>query len=551
MELRFYQREACDATWAYLCSQAGNPVNVLPTGAGKSIVIAELCRAAVQQFAGRVIVLAHRSELLKQNAEKIERLLPPEVRVGIYSAGLGQRSTGAEVVCAGIQSVFRRAEEFGERHLVLIDEVHLVPHDGEGMYRTFLDRLREINPKLRMVGLTATPYRTGEGSVCRADGLFQKICYEANIPELIKGGFLSPIVSRPAEESVDTSGLHVRSGEFVPSEVEQLFDRKVATACDELVAAAAGRRSVLVFCSGVSHATHVAEYIQVRTGEPVGVVTGGTPPLERAGILSRFRSGTLRWLCNVDVLTTGFDAPCIDAIGILRATLSPGLFAQMCGRGFRLSPGKADCLVLDFGENIKRHGPLDAIDFGKRKSQGRAGDAPEKTCPNCEEPAPAAARACGACGFAFPPRELKHGESPDAETPILSEPVVWLVEEVRFTRHRKKKAEPDQPDTLRVDYLCTSASGGTPETISEWVCLEHEGWARRRAVKWWAERSHAPVGTIDQAIDLWLRGAFAAPTRLVARKEGRFWRIVSQELDPKPETWEEVAPEDVFEESPF
>lgn len=552
MDLRDYQREACDATWACLCAQAGNPVVVLPTGAGKSVVIAELCREAVERFAGRVLVLAHRRELLEQNAAKIQSLLP--WKVGIYSAGLNERDAGADVVCAGIQSVFRRADEFGARHLVLIDEVHLVPHEGEGMYQTFLGRLREVNPTLRLVGLTATPFRTSEGALCRPDYLFQRVCFEAKIPRLIEAGWLSPIVSQAAAESVDTRGLHVRAGEFVSAEVERLFEPKVAMACREIVEKTAGRRSVLVFCSGVVHAVNVATAIESLTGERAGVITGSSSPLERAGLISNFRSGSLRFLCNVDVLTTGFDAPGIDAIALLRATKSPGLFAQMCGRGFRMAPGKANCLVLDFGENIKRHGPLDAIDFGRPIGTGEPGDAPEKTCPNCETACHAGARACPDCGFAFPPRELKHGEKADA-TPILSAPQTWTVEEVRFSRHRKKKADIDAPDTLRVDYLCVPDGGGTPETISEWVCVDHDGWAGRKAGKWWRERSRAEP-TQDQAgsyipgcIDLWRRGAVAAPTRITTQKEWRFYRVLSAELDPVPEEWADEASDVDFEEA--
>lgn len=552
MDLRPYQSESIAAAWLHLCGQAGNPVVVLPTGAGKSLVIAELCRAAVQDYGGRVIVLAHRKELLEQNADKIGRFLP--FPVGIYSAGLNSRDSGADVVCAGIQSVFRRAEEFGSRQLVVIDEVHLV--GDEGMYRTFLDRLREVNPRLRMVGLTATPYRTGEGAICRADGLFQRVAYEAKIPELIAGGFLSPIVNRPAG-SIDTSGLHVRAGEFILSEVESLFDAHTAVACAELAEKAKGRRSVLVFCAGVAHASAVATCLGATLGEPVGVVTGDTPPMERAETLARFRAGSLRILCNVDVLTTGFDAPGIDCIAILRATCSPGLFAQICGRGFRLAPGKTDCLVLDFGENIKRHGPLDAIDFGARKPAAGTGDAPAKTCPNCEEECATSSRECPACGWRFPQPESRHGSEADAESQILSAPKVWIVEEVRFSLHRKKKAEPNSPATLRADYLCQPAEGGTPETISEWVCIDHEGWTGRKAARWWSVRSKAnpeadEAGSfIPSCLDLWRRGAVASPTKITTIRDGRFWRITHAELDPAPDEWLDVAPGEVFEEAVF
>lgn len=561
-ELRWYQQEACQSAWSHLCGQDGNPVIVLPTGAGKSLVIAELCRAAVQDYRGRVIVLAHRAELLEQNGEKVRSLLP--FSCGIYSAGLKSRATDEPVILAGIQSVFRRAEEFGERHLVVIDEVHLVPHDGEGMYRTFLNRLREVNPRLRMVGLTATPYRTGEGSLCRRDALFQRICYDAPIQRLIGNGFLCPLTSKPSSVQYDTSGLHIRGGEFIATEVEALFDdaSKVKAACQEIVAKTTDRQSVLVFCSGVAHANHVRETIESLTGETCGVVTGDTSRLERATTLERFRSRSLRYLCNVDVLTTGFDAPCIDAIAILRATQSPGLFAQICGRGFRVFPGKQDCLVLDFGQNIARHGPVDAIDFGKSKSaMGLDSDTPVKQCPNCECECQLNAAECPECGWIFPPKAIARHETNAAEDEILAKPKTWLVEEVRFQRHRKRKAEPGTPDTLRVDYLCTPTEGGPPETVSEWVCLDHAGFAFSKAQKWWQARCNVDPDAdennsfIDSAIDLWKRGAVASPVKVTTIRDGKFLKITKHELEPIPDEWLDVAPEPVeFEaavEQPF
>lgn len=552
--LRYYQREACDAAWRDLCEQAGNPVIELPTGAGKSLVIAEICREAVQKYNGRVMILAHRAELLQQNAEKVKSLLPG-VSVGLYSAGLRRFATDTDVVLGGIQSVYKKAELFGARHLVLIDEVHLCPFDGEGRYQAFISELRRFNPHLRMVGLTATPYRTGEGSICRPDGLFQRICYSAKIPELIAGGFLSPLTNQVGATSFDTSTLHVRGGEFIAGEMERLFDQheKVVSAAKEILIRTEGRRSVLIFCAGVAHAQHVKDVLSGLSSQEVGVITGGTLPLERSSLLSRFKSGTLRFLCNVDVLTTGFDAPNIDAIAILRATESPGLFVQICGRGFRTSPGKEDCLILDFGENLQRHGPLDAIDFGKKRKGTGGGDAPKKACPNCDEPCPVSVLICESCGWKFPPRELKHDTQADTDTAILSKPQRFIVEEVRLNRHKKRNAKEGDPDTLRVDYLCTACEGDILETISEWVCLEHTGWAGDKAGKWWKQRSNAVLDEpyIDSAIDLWQRGAMATPTYLTAIREGRFWKITEQTLDPKPTSWSDEAAEELFEDSPF
>lgn len=538
-ELREYQRTAVDLAWADLCAQAGNSVIVLPTGAGKSLLVAELARRA-RELSRRVIVLAHRKELLEQNAEKVRALLPGE-SVGLFSAGLKQRSTSADIVLAGIQSAHKGAALFGARHLVLIDEVHLV--GDEGMYRTFIDELRGINPGLRMVGLTATPYRTGEGKIVGPDKLFQRIAHEVAVAPLIAAGFLSPLVSATASAAVDCTGLKVRGGEFIQGDMERLFDdqAKVTAACVEIANKTKERNSVLIFCAGVGHAQHTAETLEEVTGESVGVVTGNTMPIERSATLANFRGGSLRFLVNCDVLTTGFDAPNIDAISILRATHSPGLFVQICGRGFRTSPRKKDCLVLDFGGNITRHGPVDAVDFNSRRRAFGGGEAPAKTCPNCEEACPASVLFCEGCGFKFPPRQLSHDEIASSAA-ILSAPESFTVTEVRLSRHKKRKAEEGSPDTLRVDYLCRGI-GNVETTISEWVCLEHTGFAYRKASLWWQVRSRAPLPDIDEAVSLWQRGAIAEPILLRAQREGKFWRILTVDLEPVPETWREEEEE--------
>jgi superfamily II DNA or RNA helicase len=347
MQPRWYQTESVDSCFSYLRNEStGGPVIVLPTGAGKSLVLAMISKRVVEQYSRRVLIVAHRSELLTQNAEKVRALLPGK-DIGIYSAGLNKRDTNHDIVCCGIQSVHKRAHEFGERHLVLIDEVHLVPSDGEGMYRTFLGDLKAINPDIRFVGLTATPFRTGEGRLTGKDKLFQKIVYSAPLTRLIDEGFLSQVTNQPATATVDTSKLHIRAGEFIASEVESLFNSNahVEAACQELVALSADRKSILVFCSGVNHAEHVKKIIEELTGDEVGIVTGQSGALERAATLRRFKERDLRWCVNVDVLTTGFDAPNIDCVAVLRATLSPGLFAQMVGRGLRKSPDKTNCIA--------------------------------------------------------------------------------------------------------------------------------------------------------------------------------------------------------------
>lgn len=363
MKLRPYQEAAVDAVYRHLRELDGNPVVVCPTGAGKSIIIAQIASDAVVRWKGRVLVLAHVQELLEQNADKIRRLCP-DVKVGIYSAGLKQRDTESPIICAGIQSVYRRANELDAFDLVIVDEAHLISTEGDGMYRQFLADAKAISPHLRVIGMTATPYRLKSGMICSPDHFLNHVCYEIGVRELIRDGYLCRLVSKAGRIKAHTENVAVRGGEFVAGELESLMNRDalVEAACGEIVERTADRQSCLIFASGVEHGKHIARILREKHNAECGFVCGETPTSEREELLARFRgdsSGTLfgreplKYLCNVNVLTTGFDAPNIDCIALLRPTMSPGLLVQMVGRGLRQHPDKRDCLILDVGGNIE------------------------------------------------------------------------------------------------------------------------------------------------------------------------------------------------------
>ena len=559
MEPRHYQQQSHDAVWDFLRQESGSPLVVLPTGAGKSLVIAMLVEQA-RAFDARVIVLQHRKELIEQNAEKIQILLP-DIKVGINSAGLRRHSFDDDVICAGIQSVYRKAHEFGRRELIIVDEAHLLSSSNDTMYGQFLADIRVINPRARLIGLTATPFRTGEGPICGKNKLFQRICYEAQTGDLINEGFLCPITNKAALAQVDTSGIKTRGSEFIGHDMQRAFDTddNVTAACSEIVEKCHDRHSVLCFASGVHHAESVAECLRNLTAETVGVVTGETIPLERSAHLGNFRNGQLRWLVNCDVLTTGFDAPCIDAIAVLRATMSPGLFAQIVGRGLRMHELKTECLVLDFGENIKRHGSLDDPEYGRASVSSRGENGGEvaerngrgKECLNCGIDVAANSRACPDCQFSFP---VKHESTAD-ETSALTgeaEPETWDVVSVSWNRHEKKK-DPDAPPTLRVIYECRpeGITGNLmTEHISEWVCFEHEGFAFRKAQAWWDAHSLAPFPEgVDDAAGWLTSGAARMPSQITTQKERQWYRILNVEFEsekPTKEVWTEPEPEYQF-----
>mgnify|MGYP000428855696 CR=1 FL=1 len=535
MQLRPYQLEAVEAVYRHLRERDDNPCVVIPTAGGKTPVIASICRDAVQLWGGKVLILAHVRELLEQAADKL-RAVAPDLPFGLYSAGLNRRDLGYPVTIAGIQSVYKRAADIGAVDLVIVDEAHLIPPDGEGMYRTLLADLRQINPRVRVIGFTATPFRMRTGTICSPDNFLNAVCYEIGVRELIVQGYLCPLRTKAGTQKPDTDRLHVRAGEYIASEVEDLMDEDalVLSACREIVQYTQDRNSVLIFASGIRHGQHIAQVLQERHGAECGFVCGDTLPFERDEALRRFRAGNLKYLCNINVLTTGFDAPNIDCVALVRPTLSPGFYYQMVGRGFRLHPGKHDCLVLDFGGNVLRHGPVDQLRASSGGSSG-TGPPPAKECPECHEIIAAGYATCPACGHVFPPPERRTHDGRATTEGILSDQASrteYEVTDVFYSVHVKRDAPPDAPRTMRVDYRV-----GFNRFVSEWICFEHDGYARQKAVAWWRQRSHEPVpDTIEQAVELADMGALAPTLAItVLRKPGeKYDRIVGYKLGQKP-----------------
>jgi len=290
MQLRPYQQAAVDAVYNHLRSRDDNPCVVLPTGTGKSLVIAQIVRDAVAQWNGRILILAHVKELLEQNAGKI-RALCPELKTGIFSAGLKSRDTEESAIVAGIQSVYDKACDLGAFDLIIVDEAHLIAPDGDGMYRSFLKDMTVINPNVRLIGLTATPFRLKGGLICQPENLLNAVCYEAGLKEMIAQGYLSPLISKAGRAEAQLDNLHVRGGEFVADEISAAMDRVelVDRACREIVDLTQNRKSVLIFTTSVEHCKHVAEKIAALSGMGCAVVTGETSSGERAEIIDRFK----------------------------------------------------------------------------------------------------------------------------------------------------------------------------------------------------------------------------------------------------------------------
>lgn len=355
--LRPYQADSVKSVIHYFRKHQTPAVLVLPTGAGKSLVIAELARLAK----GRVLVLAHVKELVEQNHEKYEGY---GLKGSIFSAGLGRKETDQQVVFASVQSVVRNLDSFSNQFsLLVIDECHRVPDEKNSSYQKVITHLRENNSGIKVLGLTATPYRLGMGWIyqyhtrgqVRSDEprFFRDCIFELPIRYLLDEGFLTParMIDAPVL-SYDFSQLKPAStGRYKEAELDMVIEqskRATPQIVDQIIHLAQDKLGIMVFAATVRHAQEILGLLP--EGE-ASIVIGDTPTLERDQIINDFKERRIKFLVNVSVLTTGFDAPHVDLIAILRPTESISLYQQIVGRGLRLAPGKKECLVLDYAGN--------------------------------------------------------------------------------------------------------------------------------------------------------------------------------------------------------
>ena len=402
LSLREYQRTAIQSVFDYLSENPGkNPCLVLPTGSGKSVCLAAFIEAALTWWPdSKILVLTHQKELIEQDAKALHRLVP-DISIGLYAASLGCRDLAQPVTFASIQSIYKAS--IPAFRFVLIDEAHLINVDDKGMYRTFLRKARGA----RIVGLTATPYRLGQGFLTDGDGIFDDLIDSVSILELQGLGYLAKLRNKGTFTKLDVSEVRLRAGEFAESDLQQHVDtfKTNEAVADEIVKSASyyGRKHILVFCSGISHAEHIAIMLSER-GLKAAYINGMMKTEDREEILYGFTHGHTTALCNANLLTTGFDYPDIDMICMLRPTMSPGLYLQMAGRGLRLKSGEnKDCLVLDFAGNVTRHGPVAFVLPPPRKGDKKEKGAPPcKECPQCLEIVPVSLGVCPSCGYVFP-----------------------------------------------------------------------------------------------------------------------------------------------------
>lgn len=549
--LRDYQAAAVDAFFKTAREKEHcRTLITLPTGSGKSHVLAEIANRVALRPDCNVLIVQHRKELIEQNADKLKRL---GLAVHLFSAGLGRKETG-QITLAGIQSIYKKSHILPFIHLVIIDEAHLLPPNGEGMYLTLLSKLLRLNPSLKLLGLTATPFRLKTGALTTDDGLFTDNCYSVPLNKLINDGYLVPVTTKGARSAIETQDIKKRAGEYVLEDAARKFtDQKTRAVIREVLELARDRKSILVFCSSVAHADNFTAALRLA-GQSVDCIVGDT--LLRGDIIDKFKRQQIRFLVNVETLTTGFDAPSADCIVLLRPTESTGLYVQIIGRGMRPCDNKKDCLVLDFAGNVERHGPINKIRFKKiiKTKDGEVTKTesletlPHKICPECLSAAPARATLCPDCLFVFGVE--KHGtkaSSGDILADDDKQEIDFEVERIEYAVHHKKGKPPIFKITYHVDK--------NPYQVSEYLCLEHQGYAQTKAKKRWQnhaiDKTMPPPSTADEALFLAETEELKKVTHIKVTYDYKFYNVVAWKYGDEPsktlEGLNEEINDDVFD----
>lgn len=572
---RFYQIEAMNAFLQAL-NELEDPVIAMPTGTGKSGVIALICEALLKLFPGmRIVVATHVKELVKQDANAMLKVWK-QAPIGIFSAGLKQKQAEMPITFCSIQSAAKAAARFGKVHLVLIDEAQALSPKEESNYQKFLAALRLFNPKLRVGGLTATPYRRKMGMIVD-DGLFSKICYDITglyaFNKMIEWGYLAPLLAKPTSFVFDVSQVRQTGGDFNQKELHNVVDRedKTEIALQEALQVLHDRNHIIVFGSGIDHVTNITNMLR-SWGENAVMVHSKLPEHERDANIEAFTAGGAngaRWIVNDGVLTTGFDSPWVDGIVDLAPTTSPGLHVQKYGRGTRpyfcdaegnsledlfdlntnegriaaikASP-KHNCRVLDFAGNIARLGPINDPKIPNPKKGKKTGELIMKICPECGAYNFAAARFC--CNteedceheFQFDSKlEITAGTEEvirKTNAPAPAEMHWFPVDRVVYDR----LVRPFQKPEMKVYYHCGL------RRFSELVSIESGGWAEKKAKAWWNARlpGYDPPPTTEDGLTA--TALLKEPTHIYVHTNATWPRVINYSFDGTTPTVELAKP---------
>ena len=542
MKLRYYQRNAIDALHSWFDTKPEEPALIaLPTAAGKTIIFSHFIKEVFHKNPkARFLIMAHRKELVAQAESKLKSVWP-DAPVGVLAAGMKRFQHNAQILVASRDTLAspKRLEKVGKFDYMIIDEAHNVPPSSLTRYKKIIETLSE-RQSMKVMGCTATPYRMGQGYIYgnRKDHFFKGLAYSVSIPELIQAGYLCRLSAFAVNDNaiIDASkvSLKFKGGDFREKELEDIamVDETIIEVISDWIdnAYTKGRTASVFFCVSVLHAQKMTQYLK-QHGINAAVVTGETPNQDRDKILADFESGKLHALCNVGVLTEGWDAPRTDCIALLRPTQSVGLYVQMCGRGMRLHDNKENCLLLDYGENVARHGCLDEVEPGESLPRRYK----PKICASCNAINSPSAKECIECGQVFESTQSK---------------VLWTKKEREVARRTKadkqavlsdeRKASAPKNKPITDIYASVVKSKNGSEYCQVVFTVEGEFFpkkmplmfghptAHNMAVRKW-KKITTKWGSPSQpwmAAELINSGAFDTISEIIVQKQGKYENVV-------------------------
>ena len=533
---RSYQTECINTLWNWFhAGNTGNPVLALPTGTGKSLIPPLFIERAFKHYPStRMVMLTHVKELVEQNRKALQRVMPT-APVGVYSAGLGRKEPGAPIVYGSIQSVKNAVKLLGRRDMLWIDEGHLLsPKDGT-MYQDVIAELRQMNPGMPVVGMSATPFRMGQGMLTdptfdkegnSKPAIFDEIVFDITgvsaFNRLIDERYLSPLVPKETDIVIDVSDVRMLGGEFVQSDLHQIVKKQniTARALTEAYDLLGDRKSWIVFGAGIENCMQITELMN-KMGILTCCVHSKMKAEQRDKYIAAYKAGRFRAIVSNRILSIGFDHPQIDAIVDLNPSVSTNNHIQKYGRGTRpyfhpsyslqqllelqhridaiAMGGKQNCKVLDFAGNTLRLGPINDPVIPKRKTRPGTGEVPIKICPQCGAYNHTPARFCcdPDCNYEF---VFKEKLKPNASTAVLIRRdetgiEIWDVSAMQAFHHKGKNGK---PDTIRVQYFC----GIQP--VSMWLGFgdAHKGLTKHRSHDWWRQHSAGdPPQSIEEGLE--------------------------------------------------
>ena len=502
---RWYQTEAVQSIFNYFNNGGkGNPLIALPTGSGKTHVITNFIKIVLHMWRNqRFLVITHVKELIGQNINNFLKAWP-YAAIGIHSEAFKRRDTEHAVIFGGIQSMAKNAASFGFRDIIFVDEAHMIGPGEEALYQKFFAVIRLINPNVKIIGLTATPFRSRIGLITDYHegqiftDLIYNLCTVEGYARLIAEGYLAKLIPKRPSFEIDISDVGLdKFGDFNKKQLQNAANRERITyaALTESCRFGHDRRSWLAFAAGIEHADNIANMLN-SFGIKSAVVHTRVDPKDRDRRIEEHKSGELLCLVGNNILTTGYDNPMIDFIIDLQPTMSVSKHVQKYGRGMRPCAWtyKEYCLILDYGGNVRRNGPINDPYIPGRKNK-EEGDAPVKICDHCGTYNHAAARFCEDCGepFEFKTKIVRKANEEEILKSDLPITEIFDVERVFYYKHISKQ-------TGIPALVCSYWVSGLSK-YDEWVNLENNK-AKHFAHEWWRQR-HAmePPATVDEALN--------------------------------------------------